>query len=89
VRHSILLAVYVHPLDELLKWLPEVDSAVLERRFVVQGWDYSVLIKDCLGSNQGQQEIAFTHCVRAEYQTGVRDQVWPNSWSDEFTDYEQ
>ena len=44
VRHS-LLGVYVHPLDELLKWLPEVDFAVLEHRFAVHGRDYIVLVK--------------------------------------------
>ena len=58
----------MHPLDELLKWLPEVDFAVLEHRF---GRDYIVIIEDCQGSNQEQQEITFTHCVWAEYETRV------------------
>jgi hypothetical protein len=88
VSHSILLGVYVHPLDELLKWLPEVDFTVLEHRFAVHGRDY-ILIEDCRSPNQGQHEITFTHGVWAEYETRVRDKVWPNSWSDEFTDYEQ
>jgi len=30
-EHSILLGAYVHPVDELLKWLPAVDFAVLEQ----------------------------------------------------------
>ena len=38
----------MHPLDELLKWLPEVDFTVLEHRFAVHGRDYIVLIEDCL-----------------------------------------
>ena len=67
VRHSILLGVYVHPLDELLKWLPEVDFAVLEHRFAGDGRDYIVLIEDCLSSNQGQHEITFTQ------------RLWPNT----------
>ena len=79
----------MHPLDELLKWLPEVDFAVLEHRFASHSRDYIVLIEDCLSSNQGQHEIAFTHCVRADCETRVMDQVWPKSWSDEFTDYEK
>ena len=79
----------MNPLDELLKWLPEVDFAVLEHRFALHGRDYSVFIEDCLSSNPGQHEIVFTHCVRADCETRVMDNVWPNSWSDEFTDYER
>jgi hypothetical protein len=79
----------VHPLDELLKWLPEVDFAVIEHRFASHGRDYVMIIEDCLSSNRGQHEIIFTHCVRADYDTRVRDDVWPKSWSDEFTDYER
>jgi hypothetical protein len=78
----------LHPLDELLKWLPEVDFAVLEHRFAIHGRDYILLIEDGLSSNRGQHEITFTHCVLAEYETRVMDEVWPKSWGDEFTDYE-
>jgi hypothetical protein len=78
----------VHPLDELLKWLPEVDFAVLEHRFASHGRDYIALI-ECLSPNQGQHEIAFTHCVRADCETRVGDEVWPESWTDEFTDHER
>jgi len=77
----------VHPLDELLKWLPEVDFAVLEHRLVSHGRDYIVYIEDRLSSHQGQHEIVFTHCVRADSETRVKDDVWPKSWIDEFTDY--
>jgi hypothetical protein len=79
----------VHPLEELLKWLPEVDFAVLDHRFASHGRDYIVLIEISLSSNQGQHEISFTHCVRADCETRVTDQVWPKSWSDEFTDYQR
>ena len=78
----------MHPLDELLQWLPEMDFAVLDHRFAIHGRDYILLIEDCLSSNQGQHEITFTHCVRADYETRVMDKVWPESWGDEFTDYE-
>lgn len=77
------------PLEELLKWLPEVDFAVLGHRFASHGRDYIVLIEDCLGSDPGQHEIVFTHCVRADCETRVRDDVWPKSWTDEFTDYKR
>ena|ERR1700678_944102 len=79
----------MHPLDELLKWLPAIDFAVLDHRFAAHGRDYLILIEDCLGSNKGQHEITFTHCVRADYETRVRDDVWPKSWGDEFTNYEK
>ncbi len=63
----------MHPLNELLRWLPEVDFAVLEHRFAIHGRDYLVFI-ECL--NQGQHEIAFSHCVRADCETRVRGDVW-------------
>ena len=53
---------YMHPLDDLLKWLPDVDFAVLEHRFASHGRDYVLFIE---ALNQGQHEIAFSHCVRA------------------------
>jgi hypothetical protein len=77
----------MHPLDELLRWLPEMDFGVMEHRFANYGRDYIVLVEDCLGSNKGRHEIIFTHCVKAEYETRVRDDVWPQSWTDELIDY--
>ncbi|PYU78350.1 MAG: hypothetical protein DMG50_27850 [Acidobacteria bacterium] len=79
----------VNPLDELFKWLPEADFAVLEHRFAKHGRDYILLVEDSLGSNPGQHEIVFTQCVKAECETRVRDEVWLKSWSDEFTDTER
>jgi hypothetical protein len=79
----------MHPLDDLLKWLPEVDFAVLQHGLVSHGRDYVVFVEDCLSSNQDKQEIIFTHCVRVECETRVRNEVWPKSWSDEFTDYQR
>jgi len=63
----------MNPLDELLKWLHAVDFAVLEHRFAKHGRDYVVYVEDCLGSDPGQHEIIFTHCVKADCQTRVRD----------------
>lgn len=63
----------MNPLDELLKWLDAVDFAVLEHRFAKHGRDYVVYVEDCLGSDPGQHEIIFTHCVKADCQTRVRD----------------
>ena len=77
------------PLDDLVKWLPGVDFAVLGHGFASHGRDYVVLIEDCLGSDPGQHEVVFTHCVRADYETRVSDKVWGKSWSNDFTDYEK
>jgi len=76
-----------NPLDEMLKWLPEVDFAVLEHRFARHGRDYLVVVEDCLGSDPGQHEIVFTHCVKAVCETRVKDDAWAGS--DVFTDYER
>jgi len=46
-----------------------------------------LLIEDCVGGDPGRHELIFTHCVALDYETRVRDDVWPRSWSDEFTDY--
>lgn len=79
----------MNPLEELLKWLPAIDFAVLEHRFARHGRDYIVFVEDCLGSDPGQHEVVFTHCVRVDCETRVRDDLWPKSWSDEFIDYER
>lgn len=52
------------------------------------GRDYLVVVQDMLGSDPGTHELTFTHCVRLDYETRVRDDVWPISWSDEFLDYQ-
>jgi hypothetical protein len=69
--------------------LPKLDFAVLEHRFAKHGRDYIIIVEDCLGSDPGQHEIVFTHCVKAQCETRVSDEVWPKSWSDEFTDYQR
>ena len=78
----------MNPLDNLFKWFPQVDFAVLEHRFAKHGRDYILFVEDCLGSDPGQHEIVFTHCVKAECETRVTDEVWLKSWREEFTDYQ-
>lgn len=78
-----------NPIDALFNWLPAVDFAVLEHHLASHGRDYILIVEDCLGSNPGQHEIVFSHCVKAEYETRVRDDVWQRSWADEFTNYER
>ena len=40
-----------------------------------------------LGRDPGTHELTFTHCVKLDYETRVRDDVWSRSWEAEFTDY--
>src|SRR3954449_12756887 len=78
----------MHPMDKLLEWLPALDFAVLGHGLAPYGRDYIWIIQDCIGSDPGTHEVTFTHCVKFDYETRVRDDVWPRSWTDEFIDYE-
>jgi hypothetical protein len=78
----------MHPMTKLLDWLPELDFAVLSHGLAKHGRDYIWIIQDCIGSAPGTYEVTFTHCVKFDYETRVRDDVWPDSWTDEFTDYQ-
>jgi hypothetical protein len=78
----------VHPVEQLLAWLPPADFAVLDHGLASHGRDYVVTVQDCLGRDPGTYRLEFTHCVYAQYTTRVRDDVWPVSWGDEFTNYE-
>jgi len=78
-----------HPFDKMLKWLPELDFAVLAHGWAKHGRDYIIVVENSLGGDPGQHEITLTHCVRVEYETRVRDEVFQRSWSDEFTDYKR
>lgn len=72
--------------DDLLGWLHPLDFAVLGHGWAKHGRDYLVVVQDVIGSDPGTHELTFTHCVRLDYETRVRDDVWPRSWSDEFLD---
>ena len=79
----------MHPFDEILKWLPQLDFAVLAHGWAKHGRDYLIVIEDCLGGNPGQHELTLTHCVRLDYETRVCDEVFQISWGDELTDYKK
>jgi hypothetical protein len=76
-------------LDDLLQWLHPLDFAVLGQGLAKHGRDYLFVVQDVLGSDPGTHELTFTHCVHLDYETRVRDDVWPHSWSDVFLEYEQ
>jgi hypothetical protein len=75
------------PAKENFEWLPELDFAVLAHGFTPHGRDYIFIIEEGLGINPGQHELIFTHCVCLNYETRVRDDVWPTSWQDDFLEY--
>lgn len=77
----------MHPVDELLQWLSDLDFAVLVHGLAEHGRDYVFVVQDMLGGDPGTHELTFTHCVKADYETRVLDHVWPESWAEEFTDY--
>ena len=77
----------MHPARRLLDWLPEVDFALLTHGFRDHGRDYYWHIQDCLGSDPGEHEIVFSHCVQADCQTRVPDNIWAMSWDDVLTDH--
>ena len=77
----------MHPVDDLLKLVSPADFAVFEHGFAPHGRDYVVVLQDTLGAVPGTYHVHFTHCVRAECETRVRDDVWPVSWDDVFIDH--
>lgn len=73
-----------HPLQAMLDdWLPEIDFAVASHGLATHGRDYILLLQA-----MGTYELTLTHVVETHYETRVRDDVWPRSWDDCFTDYE-
>jgi hypothetical protein len=74
--NTVVRQTNMHPARKLLDWLPELDFALLRHGFQAHGRDYLWHIQDCLGTDPGEHEIVFTHCVQADCQTRVRDDVW-------------
>jgi len=75
-----------NPLAALLAdWLPATGADVVRHGYEAHGRDYAFV----LGLASGLCEVTFTHVVELAYETRVRDELWPLSWDDIFTDYEQ
>ena len=79
----------MHPAEDFLTRFPAFDFAVLAHGFPQHGRDYHIVIQHDSGTDSGTHEIAFTHCVRVDYETRVPDDVWHVSWADVLTDYEE
>jgi hypothetical protein len=86
-RHTGVMA--GHAADRLLKWLSEADFAVMDHGFAPHGRDYRVVVQNAVGGDPGIHELVFTHCVHLDYETRVKDHVWPRSWTDVFIDYQR
>jgi hypothetical protein len=75
------------PVTQLLEWFPQCDFAILGHGFAAHGRDYEVYVETQYGTDPGRGILQFTHTVEAHVTTAVRDDVWPRSWDDVFTDY--
>ncbi|MBA3812340.1 MAG: hypothetical protein H0X27_11990 [Caulobacteraceae bacterium] len=67
---------------EMREWLPEFDFGVMSHGFAPHGRDYVFILQAA-----GTYELTLTHVVELNYQTRVRDDVWPISWNDTLIDY--
>jgi len=67
---------------ETRDWLWEVDFGVESHGFAPHGRDYIFVIEAA-----ATYELTLTHVVELAFETRVRDDVWPHSWSDTFIDY--
>ncbi len=75
---------------ERLEEFPIFDVAIFEHGFTRYLRDYELVTEaGWTGDLGGQYHYLFTHCVAFSYETRVRDDVWPNSWSDVFIDYQR
>ena len=78
-----------NPAHTLLQTFLAYDFAVLAHGWAPHGRDYLFYIQDCLGADPGEHVWRFTHCVRADCETRVGDDVWPKAWTDDFIDFER
>lgn len=77
-----------NPLTEILSnSLSEIDVGIMHHGWAPHGRDYVLVIEDSIGPVGGTLELTFTHVVQLACETRVRDEIWPLSWADEFTDY--
>jgi hypothetical protein len=78
----------------LIEGWPLFDNAIVAHGFTPYLRDYQLEVVTLAavpdGSRayqEGRYRFLFTHCVLAHVETSVRDDVWPRSWDDVFTDY--
>jgi hypothetical protein len=71
------------------------DSAIVSHGYASFLRDYDIVIEvpaatpDGSGSYiEGRYRYRFTHCPEVQVTSAVRDDVWPISWEDHFTDYQ-
>lgn len=76
-----------HPITRLREWLPESDFAVLEHGFLPHGRDYQIVVEHSGIKDPGRHRLVFTHVAQLSFVSEVRDDAWPPSWLDVFTDY--
>lgn len=77
----------MHPVAQLLTWFPDCDFAILEHGLAPHGRDYQLVVEHSGFDQPGRHRLTLTHVVELTVTTAVRDDVWPRSWDDLFTDY--
>jgi hypothetical protein len=76
-------------LHEKLEFYDPFDVAILQHGYAAHLRDYELLAETQWGEGRaGRYRYVFTHCVYSSCETRVRDDVWPLSWDDHFTDYQ-
>jgi hypothetical protein len=78
----------MHPLNELFKWFPNSDFAVLDHGFLPHGRDYALVAETSMGTEPGRHQLQFTHVVEMSYLTALDQEAWSKSWGEEFVNYE-
>jgi len=78
----------MHPLENVFEWLPDCDFGVMDHAFVEHGRDYSFLIEASMGKDPGRHQLQFTHVTDLTYTTAVANDVWVQSWGEEFVVYQ-
>jgi hypothetical protein len=63
--------------------------AVLRHGYAPHGRDYVIEVHDEIGPEAGLYELIFTHVPECHCETRVKDEAWPRSWDDVFTDHDR
>lgn len=76
-------------LKQKLELYDPLDVAILQHGYAPHLRDYEWIAEtNWVGDRAGRYRYVFSHCVYSSCETRVRDDVWPTSWEDHFTDYQ-
>ena len=82
-------------IEAINQW-PLFDNAIVRHGFAPYMRDYELIVETAAATPdrrrsypEGRYRYVFTHCVRADVETRVRDDTWRASWADAFIDYSE